>query len=399
MRTIAEIQTKITSRLHGSTLNKVSDFYGLCEDAAELVLSRIDPIETNRKVSLINPVYDNVYDYALPADLKVITDLTPQANADNIDNSSLSRTFSREFVNNKKDNQFAVVWHDGVRFLRYSKFLKAPVVIDQADSLTSNGTWTIGGNASNLELDTYNFVSGSGSLKCNVSSPGALLNVEIRIGNDSSNYFAKTVTAGHFEAFKAGWNLLRFDLNTATQVGTVNMAAVDYVRVTTTYNVNQTAFYEKTLTQRLDLSKNYKSDGAIFLYQFFDSISTLSLVRLDNIVAAIGSLFDVSYNSIYLFRSSAGVWKSKPTSATDIINLSGLSYNIFEAEISRAITQIVQGPMGVFDYTYWNNMLEGADGTGENTGLYAEYATKNPSERIDGTTTYYRMSGNSFDND
>ena len=389
MRTIAQLRTKITSRLHGTTLNKVGDFYSICEDAAEMMLARIDPVETTRKASLTNPVYDNVYDYALPDDLKNLTDLTPQANADNVDNSSLNMTFTREFVNRKKDNQFAVVWRDSVRFLRFSRFLKAPVVIDPADSPTNNGTWTVGGNASNLELDTYNYVAGSGSLKCNVSSPGALVDVTIRIGSDSSNYFSKTVTAGHFEAFKAGWNLLRFDFATATETGTVDMSAIGYIRVTTTYNTVQTAYYEKTLTQTVDLSENYESDGSVFLYQYFDSITSLTLLRLDNIVASIGTLFDVTYVSNYLFRSSAGVWKAKPTAETDIINLSPLSYKIFEAEVSRAITQVIQGAMGVFDYTYWNNMLEGADGTGENTGLYADYATKNPSERLDGSTTYY----------
>jgi len=48
--------------------------------------------------------------------------------------------------------------------------------------------------------------------------------------------------------------------------------------------------------------------------------------------------------------------------------------------------------MGIFDYTYWNNMLEGEDGTGENTGLYADYLSQFPSERIESTTEYYDTS-------
>lgn len=391
-RTIAQIKTKITSRLHGTTLNKISDFNLICQDAAELMLSRIDPVETTRKATLVNPVYDSVYDYSLPSDFKSPADLVPQANADMRSNSTLQRTFAREFVNRKKNNQFAILWRDAVQFLRFSSKLDTPLVVDKADSLTENGTWTVGGNASNLELDTINYIAGSGSIKSSVSSSGALVNVIIRVGNDSSNYYEKTVTAGHFEAFKQGWNLLRFDFNTATQVGTVNMATVDYIRVTATYNTNLTAYYEKTLTTAIDLSDNYDTDGAIFLYQYFDSITSLTLMRLDNIIASRGSLFDITYYSNYLFRTSGGTWIDKPTVDSDILNLSPMSYKIFEAEISRIITQQVQGAMGVFDFTYWNNQLEGADGTGETSGLYFDYGQQFPSERIESTTEYYDTS-------
>ena len=391
-RTIAQVKTKITSRLHGTTLNKISDFYTICQDAAELMLSRIDPTETTRSASLTNPVYDEVYDYALPTDFKSPADLVRQANGDNINNSTLQRTFAREFVNRKKNNQFAILWRDAVQFLRFSSVINPPLVIDRADSLTENGAWAVGGNASNLTLDTINFIAGSGSLKADVSSAGALVNVIIRIGNDSSNYFHRTVTAGHFEAFKQGWNLLRFDISGMTEVGSVDMSAIDYVRVTVTYNTNQTAYYEKTLTNAVDMSDNYDTDGAIFLYTFFDSITSLTLLRLDNIVAGLGTLFDITYYSNYLFRTSGGTWIDKPTVDSDIVNLSPVSYKIFEAEISRIITQQVEGAMGIFDYTYWNNMLEGEDGTGENTGLYADYLSQFPSERLEGSTEYYDTS-------
>lgn len=393
-RTIAQVKTKITSRLHGTTLNKISDFYTICQDAAELMLSRIDPVETTRKTTLTNAVYDNVYDYSLPSDFKSPADLVLQANADNTNNSTLQRTFAREFVNRKKNNQLAILWRDAVQFLRFSRNINTPVVVDKADSLTENGTWAVGGNASGLVLDTLNYVSGNGSLRASVSSSGALVNVIIRIGNDSSNYFHRTVTTGHFEAFKQGWNLLRFDISGMTEQGSVDMSAIDYVRVTVTYNTNQTAYFEKTLTQSLDLSDNYETDGAVFLYTYFDSITALTLLRLDNITANLGSIFDLTYYSNYLFRTSAGTWISKPTSDSDIVNLSEVSYKIFEAEISRIITQQVEGAMGIFDYTYWNTQLEGADGTGENTGLYADYLAQYPSERLESTTTYYDTSDN-----
>mgnify|MGYP003440638105 CR=1 FL=1 len=396
-RTIAQIKTKITSRLHGTTLNKISDFNLICQDAAELMLSRIDPVETTRKAVLVNPVYDSVFDYSLPSDFKSPADLVRQANADTNNNSSLQRTFAREFVNRKKSNQFAVIWRDMVQFLRFSSYINTPLVIDRADSITENGTWTVGGNGSNLVVDTINYVAGSGSLKAAVSSSGAVVNVVVAVGNDSSNYFYQTLTTGHFEAFKQGWNLLRFDFSSATQVGTVDMSTIDYVKVTFTYNTVQTAYFTKTLTNGVNLSENYDSDGSVFLYTYFDSLTSLTFIRIDNIVASLGTLFEMTYYSNYLFRTAGGTWIDKPTLDTDLVNLSPVSYKIFEAEISRIITQQVQGAMGVFDFTYWNTQLEGADGTGETSGLYFDYGTQYPSERMDGSTSYYDTSGNMDD--
>ena len=392
-KTIGQLKTTITSRLHGTTLNKLSDFYTLCRDTAEQVMSRIDLMETNRRALLTNAIYDRVYDYSLPEDFKAPSDLKPQtAQYNNYNNASLSRTYSRQFNNQKANNQFAVVWENGTQYLRFAKYINAPLVLNTADSLTANGTWAVGGNASDLVLDTLNFVSGTGSLKSTISSSGAVVNVKLRIGNDSSNYYEKTITAGHFEAFKTGWNLCRFDLSDATETGTVDTESIDYIRVTVTYNTNQTAYYEVTLPDVVDMSVNsgdYFSNGAVFAYLDFGSVSSLATLRLDNITAQIGSMYDISYYSTYLFRTSGGTWINIPTVDTDLLNLSPISYKIFEAEMCRMITQQVQGAMGAFDFTYWNLQLEGND---NQEGLYDQYERMYPSERIEGETDYYNVS-------
>lgn len=394
-KTIAQLKTTIASRLHGTTLNKLSDFYTLCRDTQENMLSRIDPAETNRRALLTNAVYDKVYDYSLPTDFKAPSDLKKQNSQFSVgDNGSLARTYSRQFNNQKADNSFAILWENSVQFMRFAKYLTIPALIDPADSTTANGTWSVGGNASDLVVDTLNHVSGTGSLKATVSSPGAVVNVILRIGNDSSNYYHKTITTGHFEAFMTGWNLCRFDLSSATLVGTVDTSEIDYVRVTVTYNTNQTAYYEKTLTQAVDLSTNsgdYFSNGAVFLYMDFGSVSSLSTMRLDNITANIGTLYDISYYSNYVFRTSGGTWIDQPTLDTDILNLSPVSYKIFEAEMCRIITQQIQGAMGSFDFAYWDRMLEGVPGDPDQPGLYAQYLQQFPSERIESQTSYYNV--------
>lgn len=54
--------------------------------------------------------------------------------------------------------------------------------------------------------------------------------VELRYGNDSSNYLSASVTSQFSgQAFKAGaWNELAFDLDTATLTGTITSTAFDY---------------------------------------------------------------------------------------------------------------------------------------------------------------------------
>jgi len=389
MKTIANVKNTISARLHGTTLNKIGDFYLICRDAAELMTNRIDLQEARRRALLPNAVYDQVYDYALPSDFKAPISLNKQAN--NIYNGNQSRTYSTQFNNQKYDNQYAIVWQDMVQYLRFAKYLKAPIVIDKADSLTENGTWAISGNGSNLELDTNNYMSGIGSLKCDVSSPGAVVNVIMQLGNDSSNYYSKTITAGHFDAFMTGWNLCRFDLSDAILTGSVNMNSIDYVKFTVTYNTSQTVSYEKTLTTPVDLTvDNYKSDGAIFAYLDFSTVLSLSTLRLDNITAHIGTLYDINYYSNFVFRNTSSTWLEQPTSDSDILNLSPLSYKIFEAEICRVITQQNQGSMGGFDFSYWNLQLEGNGNNIE--GLYDQYERQFPSERTEGQTDYYNFS-------
>jgi hypothetical protein len=392
MKTIGQIKEVIKNRLHGTTLNKLGDFYTLCRDASEIMVNRIDLQEARRSALLPNAVYDQVYDYQLPSDFKAPVDLRPQS-SDNIfrNNGSLSRTYSRQFANNKVNNSFAVLYRDTLQFMRFARYINAPAIVDRTDSISSNGTWTVGGNASNLELDTFNYVSGGGSLKCDVSSPGAVQNVIMQIGEDISNYYEKTVTMGHFEPFKNDWNLLRFSLFDANLTGTVDMTSIKYIKFTVTYNSGQVASYSKTFTEGINLSDRYKTNGAIFTYMYFNSITALSSLRLDNITANLGTVYNLDYYSNLMFRTNQGVWIDQPTSDSDILNCSTASYKIFEAELSKLICQQVQGALGMYDDMYWTDMLDGLDGNDRKEGLYSQYERMYPSERIEAQTDYYNF--------
>lgn len=103
------------------------------------------------------------------------------------------------------------------------RFLNTPTVTDAATV-----SWTFGPTGFTDYKRTYFFVS--------VFLSGAPDSVTMKFGNDSSNYLTATVTNQFSgQAFQLdNWNLLAFDLNTATVVGTIDSDAFAYASVTLT---------------------------------------------------------------------------------------------------------------------------------------------------------------------
>ena len=154
-------------------------------------------------------------------------------------------SFSQQFDIKKKENTFEVEYINGVKTLRLSKQLTARTILHEADSLTINGTVTGSGDVTGLDLDYLDHVSGSASIKFNLSgatgqgiltfalpqtidisdleSLGAVFNyfkfplasaltsLRLRIGSDSTNYKESTITAAHDRAFEDdAWMLIRY---------------------------------------------------------------------------------------------------------------------------------------------------------------------------------------------
>ena len=115
----------------------------------------------------------------------------------------------------------------------------------------------------------------------------SLTNFILRWGNDSSNYWSKTVTtANDGLAFKAGWNLLRFDWSSATETGTVAPATIDYLHFTITKSGAQAA----------------DTDW-----------------RIDEIIFKKGAPYEVVYYSKYGWQTSAGAYIEESTTTTDLL--------------------------------------------------------------------------------
>lgn len=380
---VSDLKTELEGVVHGTSLNKVRNINELIYRAGRQVLLDCDPPETERIQDIENALFDEVDRYAIPSDLKSnkIIDIRPQVNRSLADD--FAQRFVAEFDQYKANNTFAIENDDGVSYIRIKKILNQGIAINTCDSLTLNGTWTASGTATNLTLDTLYYQSGGGSLNFDLtaSASDAILenstmtqidlsdhdeqssifiwlyipdtarvtNVNLRWGNDTSNYWNRTVTATFDStAFRTGWNLLRFDWNGATETGTVDPEKIDYIRLT---------IVRADATADTDF-------------------------RLDSIYSRLPSIFEMVYYSNALYRTSSGTFKEKLTLDTDIINLATDGYNLIFDQSAILIGQQVQGRDGQFDVSLFQNRY---------INNLATYKSLYPSKVKKPQTFYYRI--------
>lgn len=390
---ITTLKGELVGLLHGTTLNQVQGLNGIINRAARQILLDIDPQETKRTVQITNPLYDQVYDYAVPTDLKGnrVIDIKPQVQRTLRDR--FSQQYNQDFdiyKNYTLTNGFTINFNGAAKTIKIdARNLNTGLTINEADSPTSNGTWTGSGTASDLTQETVNFAAGSGAIKFNLSNAGtvgylenstmsaidmtahenvssifyyvyiptasAFTSFTIRWGSDSSNYWEGTsTTCQDGTSFQNGWNLLKVDWVNATKTGTPDVTAVNYVRVAFTY------------------------DG-----------TTQTGCELDNIVSRKGVIFNIEYYSKYLFRdSSTNAFQETVTDDSNIINLDTETVNLLLYQVAYLIAQQMQGSDALrFDAQYWANLYQ--EDLKRYKGLYKSEVQKPQ-------TKYYRQPNPSY---
>lgn len=339
---------ELSAVLHGTNLNKVQNLNGLHNRTARQLLLDIDPQETIRKVLTTTPLYNQVWDYACPSDLKGnrIIDISPQYIRD--PSQIIGQEYNQDFdIDKNKDttlSEFTIQFNNAVKTIRIQDgSLPQGVVIDTCETTTG---WTANSTASNLTLDNVNFASGSGSLSFDVTTGtgsisktlastldmssqlnqaslffylylpigSQLTSTAIRWGSSSSNYYTRTLTTtNEGNAFATGWNLIRADWLGATVVGSPTVTAIAYVDVLVTVTANQTG------------------------------------VKVDNIVSNMGLYRTLEYYSKFLFRdATTGAFQETVTDNGNLINLDTESYNLYFNLLAFYATQQVQGLSAMF---------------------------------------------------
>lgn len=388
--TISNLKNELTGVLHGTSLSKVQGLDVLIDRAARRLVNDIDPIETVRIVQISNGIFDKVYDYPAPSDLKGdrIIDIRPQARRELRD--KFFQVYNEDFDRNKTisierhhRDEFSIQFNNGVKSLRIVKDLISPILIHNLDTIDENGTWSVGDDATNLREDNINFVQGSGSLRFDTSGAGTTAFLEnsdfqpidlsrdenqgslflfvflpdpslvtswnLRWGNDTLNFWDVTVTtAFDSTVFQTGWNQLKFDWNGATVTGTPDSTAVDYSRITLTYDGTADTDY-----------------------------------RVDNLTSNLPEIFELEYYSKFLFQDATTLaFQERVTDDTNIVNLDTDAYNLLFNLVAYFVAQQVQAENASFDASYWIN---------EYDRERARYTAKTKSQIIKPQRTYYTM--------
>jgi hypothetical protein len=346
---VTGLKSELQAMIHGTTLNQVVNMNGLIYRAARQLLLDLDPQEMKRISPLASAIYDSVYDYPIPVDVKgnKVIDIRPQVSRNLSDN--FLQTYGKPFDLTKTSlvDQFTVNFNSGLKTIRIADSGLVPgVVLSNADSITSNGTWTTGGTASNLTADNVNHVSGSASLKFDLGigtgylenstinsqnlsawinqavqflytymqTASGISSVELRWGSSSANYYKQTtIVTQQNTAFQNGWNLLSLPWLNATVVGSPDSTKITYLRISWVATSVQTG------------------------------------MRLDNIMTSLGTILEMVYYSSYLFKDAVtGAWQETITDDSNVINLATESYNLLIYQCGIHLAQQLQGLDAMF---------------------------------------------------
>ncbi len=396
----SELNTSVTARASGKFT--ATDFLTVANDAIRELLSEIDLRSMKRKSALSPNLFDDIYQYSCPSDLKSdgIIDVKPQI--DRAGRTDYWELVTEEEFDRLKDegrvdrfgdpiNIYKGEAYSGANLIAISrddlvnKLLLSRPVDDNSlgiDSLDSVGDWEGFGDGENLTADSDNYVKGSASINWDINADGGttagivkdfsdtfdisnyigtgsffawayitsatnLTNYILRIGSSSSAYYSITVTTNNEGAsFYAGWNLLRFDFTNKSETGTVDTDACDYV-----------ALY---ITK--DAAKVSETD-----------------YRFDNLVIKMGPYYDVIYYTRYAWQSSAGTYLEDATTTTDLLNMETDEFNL---AVLKTLQFMEEHLKKFKEADRWEKKYEAKKD---------EYIMRNPSEALLLQQTYHHL--------
>ncbi len=381
--TYADLLNQVVDAKRRANIDNTITALNFLNRAARLVIGEVDLRSTKRNSVLASSLFGDIYSYAAPTDLKgdAVIDFLPQVNR--ATDFRLELVSEQEFDMKKtiKSNLVAVATDELVKRLMFSGDVDDTVITPATlDSLTADGgTWIAFGDATNVAADTSNYVKGGGSISFDLVGSGTtagisniglntfnitdyinsgsvfvwvyinsttnLTNFIIRVGNDiTANYYTQTITTTNESAsFVSGWNLLRFDFASMTQVGTVAPTTCDSIAI----------YMTKTAG---------KSDDGY---------------RFDDISFHTGQIHSVLYYSRYPWQGSTGTWLENSTATTDYLN----------AETDELEGFVFRGKLELYRELRRFDLVK--DARGEYELWKMEYKKRNPSERIQRNRYYY----------
>jgi len=231
-------------------------------DSAIRVYKRKFKFPWNLKKSSLK-VFDDVFEYPMEDDHDGLAYLENPDNDSNLNNfNGTFKTLKQFLENEKRENSIAEIWDGGDKYLgvRNNNINLTSSLIDSA---SDTDDYSYSGDITSIGEETVNVKEGTNSIRVNITnsidtatlvcSPSAIsdsnykqkyffiyvympsvpTSVELKYGNDSTNCLYEEITkqfAG--QTLKAGqWNLLAFDLNSATEEGSLDSSNFDYFSI------------------------------------------------------------------------------------------------------------------------------------------------------------------------
>ena len=384
--TIYDLIIDIKRKVHGST---PSDVYSSIDEGRRNFTSKIKPPEMERKAYIEQALYDQVEKYAIPEDLKYedVVDIKRLDHYKNLDSlwKPLAQVYRRQIDSKNRENIFAINYESGLKTMTIYRprglHKHEHIIINEFNSLTENGTWTVGGNVVNLRLDQLDHVSRKASLKFDINDssttgfienftmrsvniedymntgaifswlsiplPRNMVSVKLTMGSNTADIttdlYEATVNQPHDNnEFTTGWSLLKYMLNTLSSVGNPNPKEIKYIR-----------------------------------FDFTTTGTGIPNCNIDSLIVRKGHVYEMVYNSRYcIIDALTRAWKKTTTKNSDQLPFEEDTYQIFMLECALIVQKNI----------YANNAGAKSDVTdieSELEGAYKEYKRQHKAEFIE----------------
>lgn len=395
LKTVFQLKDSVAGILSGIDLGNVDNLNGALERAVRVQIQKADIPEASGVQNIV--LYSGVFDYL--CDPRVfgteIKDIRPQG---------INR-WPGDYVYKKPSEQFdrtknflpngtmmTFEYYNGIPIVRIVSKTPLPKIV--IDTMSATSGWTAAGTASGLTQDNAVFYQQPSSLRFSVTGLGTgtltktltnslnlssyqgvgvvflairipdgatatnLATMSLKLGSDSSNYGLVTVSQGFLGAWQSGnWLLVAFDQSLASNVGTPNWSAINYVQV------------------------------------LIGNLTTMVNFRVGGLWISQPSPNQIYYQSAAIFIPLGSQTAQTTISAnTDTIILNDPAYAIYEYECAISVLQQTGGGLGDATSSQIESILNGARSkTGQvlTLGLYDLFRGKNPTESLSSVGNYY----------
>lgn len=344
MITVTQFKSLLTNNSGGKPISKIQDFYSLLYQAMIMVKSMVDLPSSIRTTQLINPIYSNVDYYVVPADLDMgglisLYPIKPDDSYYDYQNFSQrqfgieNKFISSSTVGSSFVKRYAIKYKDGVPYILISGTGTVPVVINNCESLTANGTFSAQGVASAVAADSQQVYAGTASISFTVNAGGAqgLINSSMTSVDLSAQ---KVILFAAYLPTLTGFTGVRIGLGQSAGAYYTANATTDFWGNTLTTGWNLIAINTSSFTTG---AGSPSWTGVVYMtYEVLGTFSTSTTgFRLDNLVANVGVLAQIDYYSGYSFASSSMSFKEMPTADGDYIVMNG-------SELPLLINQFIE---------------------------------------------------------